>query len=354
MDAKKKKHVFLESALSEKEKLLLQSVKATFATLGPDSMALMKEIVSKDATQKARSNEKTPTLREVERFFKRLSVEEELVAYWRIRPAKKGLLIDPEISKNDLTFQNEYHVFPVHVFASQKRMTCMWQKKYVDAFGRRVPAFGWPFESTICQAVCFGWLIGEGILERLRTVNLLYPKRVIKKEKTGKPNDIFLFEYPKYIATPPLTGCSPSNPETMLELVLSSPKVVYQYYLKVAKSILWIDEKKQKDDGLEMISLSHLPLLENKTKPTENKMSESKTADLFGKMLFSMPQTKMEASSNSHWSVFEDSLPKFLMDGETDLLEKETKELFPNHNKMASALDALDESDVLEQQIMED
>lgn len=66
MDAKKKKHVFLESALSEKEKLLLQSVKATFATLGPDSMALMKEIVSKDATQKARSNEKTPTLREVE------------------------------------------------------------------------------------------------------------------------------------------------------------------------------------------------------------------------------------------------------------------------------------------------
>jgi len=165
-----------------------------------------------------------------------------------------------------------------------------------------------------------------------------------------------VFEYPRYIRTPPLEGCSPDMPECRLTLVVSSPKVVLEYYTKVADTVLWIDEKKQRDDWLEMISLSHLPLLENRSIETVNKMSETKTADLFGQMLFSMQQktkTSVVSSLKGWWAVFDDFLPKFMMEGETEILESD--ETGPAHNhKMASVLDLCDESDIKMDKIIED
>jgi hypothetical protein len=212
-----------DGGFTQKERLLLEHIRQTFAELGPEALRMMQLIVTKSsahdqdpttppssdaqstnsvqigpkdansvqtggkdvdgmgaakvggavaavaaAAAAAAPGANVPSLRAIERFFLRLTPGE--AAYWRVRPMEKdeGLAVPESVCAGDSRFRNGYHVSPVHVFASLKRMAAQWQKRYVDNFGRRTKAVDWPFPTTICQCNCFGWMFSDQILHRLR------------------------------------------------------------------------------------------------------------------------------------------------------------------------------------------
>jgi hypothetical protein len=292
--------------LSEKEKLLFMHISNMFAELGPEAMALMALIVMKptdppkkkkllsaaDALKVAQKNT-LPSLRAIERFFQRVARCDSEKAYWRVRPCDAGSGIVPaQVCANDPWFRNDHHVVPVHIFASLKRMTTMWQKRYVDNFGRRTEALDWPFPTTICQANCFWWLFSEQILQRLRLLTAAVPeptkatkafptvagakrpqrdsstsrKKTVKRAKTGskteqtkphfhapppikarapptaaggaksKPRDLYLFDYPRYVRMPPPEGGSYET--ELLPILMVSSLVLERHYAGAVERML--------------------------------------------------------------------------------------------------------------------
>ena len=243
--------VWRMDGFTQKERLLLDQIRQTFDDLGPEAMQLMELIVTKsnasdDGSKQPAVKQNVPSLRAIERFFLRLTDSE--VAYWRVHPVQPGDSIVPaDLCATDDAFRNDYHVTPVHVFASLKRMATQWQKRYVDNFGRRTKALDWPFPTTICQANCFGWLFSEDLLHRLRLLDAVHDSSIgpktahkrplsakspakTKKKKNGngvavddepvssskggggdgpkRPREVYLYNYPRYIPRPPTEGAA--------------------------------------------------------------------------------------------------------------------------------------------------
>ena len=224
------------SELTEREYCLRKFLHERFQQLGPDALSLLERIVSEKETKKDEdglSDEKKPyipSLRAIERFFARMSVHDREVVYWKITafPDKP-----PE-------------VIPVHVFDSYRRIRTMWQQRYLDPFGRRVPTNLWRFRTTICQAICIGWMIQTGLLDRLQYLETQHPISIPIEKKTkknsmndvnkkkpsttasrlkAKCHDSCVFEYPVILSHPPSSSDLESVP-----LLIANEDATREYY----------------------------------------------------------------------------------------------------------------------------
>jgi hypothetical protein len=301
------------SKLTYKEKLLCEKARSVFARLGPDALLVMQSIVlgqnqnqnqnlmDKDNTSDNISIKKMvdsdsldknetfdtcklspmyfpndpsvavslpvpgylrsntiPTLRALERFFNNVALQKGLAAYWRVCELPiDQTMVPPIVCMNDPYFRNSMSVWPSHMFAGQRRMVALLQRKYVDPNGRRVPLFGWPFPTTVCQAICFGWYLSEGILDRYRVIGAPPPYKNINRQKknknlkneknekkiisgTNKLNssspssvintaalhfreskaELYQYQWVTYHAEPVAEGCSPMSPSQALPLMI--------------------------------------------------------------------------------------------------------------------------------------
>jgi hypothetical protein len=332
--------------MTRKEAVLLEWARGAFERLGPRALKLMESIVLHEqqtraskaaattktttastttvtsATSSATAatatsavdakskNSKEPdggvvvpaqTLRGIDRFFRRIEANDGEAAFWSLRKIDtrdvsepRRTVVPPEVCAGDSLFRNDYHVYPTHVFASLKRAVTCWQKRYVDCFGRRVPAAGWPFPSTLCQVVSFCWMLSEWILERLRllsrvpdirasfsslssslTTSSSSPLVVSKKRKAPatkskeakeaskqKTREIYLYDYPSYISAPPVEGACPEAPNEPLPALSATSDVVEQFYAQMVDRLLFqdIDASTQTTPVVETEELD-LPLL---------------------------------------------------------------------------------------------
>jgi hypothetical protein len=302
------------SVMSYKERLLSERARRVFAQLGPSALASMqvavkigsrasktrqeKEAMSTGremaATTTSKSETKSdqpkwlpralktvPTLRAFERFMTRVSKIPGCAAYFRLVPLPPGeTLVPAEICQNDRHFHNTIAVFPCHIFSSMRRMVAVHQKKYVDANGRRVPLFGWPFPTTICQAICFAWLIGEGILQRFRKVgapppvpqtsksaqekatnveNIIKPlpnkpkkqKRTVKfdmaalrMQRLSAGSELYQYNFVSYISAPPDEGASATNPRLQLKPFEATRAAVRRHYECALAKLIYVSRSR--------------------------------------------------------------------------------------------------------------
>lgn len=279
--------------MTRKEVVLLEWARGAFARLGPRALKRMQDIVLHDQLPASQSPKDggdqevpTQTLRGIDRFFRRIEANDGEAAFWSLRkidcadPTEPRRTIVPaEVCAGDVLFRNDYHVFPTHVFASLKRAVTCWQKRYVDCFGRRVPAVGWPFPSTLCQVVSFFWMLSEWILERLRLLSRVPDPRlgqsilagkkrklhaVVKDDEDApksKVREIYVYDYPAYLAAPPVEGASPERPQDPLPALVASADVVQQFYADMVDRLLFQDVVPADGELVVELELLDLPLL---------------------------------------------------------------------------------------------
>lgn len=345
----------------------MDAIRQTFEELGPESVEMMKIIINKskvpavpspvnDAPKsKAGSDAGAPSLRAIERFFLRLNDSE--VAFWRVRPTvNKEPLVPPSVCEGDTLYRNDHHVTPVHVFASLKRMATQWLKKYVDNFGRRTKAVDFDVPTTICQANCFGWLFSEQILHRLRLLmpihNIRFPpppkptpgtSGVIRKRTESKPpfvakkrqknnqeagvevappkgskrpKELYLYDYPRYVLTPPNEGCGPQDPSQLLPLMASTADVVERHYQSVVDRLLFTNTIARPDPRTchlnYVAGTEYLPYMLPLQRPSPNEANKKKASSSIKNRLKEVPleirdQTTMNAQ-------FVNGLPAFLFE----------------------------------------
>jgi hypothetical protein len=231
-----------------------------------------------------------PSLRGIERFFARMSSQDDEVVFWRIHRKRTSEKKESETAsvpqKDDnkdtgaTSFSKEacgafirdpfihpnYHVSPMHVFDAQRRIISMWQKRYLDPFGRRIQTNLWDFRSTICQAMCIGWMIQDGLLARLQYLETFFPffstdsvatsdskafagslhnqendaKKQKKEKKTttasrlkSKRHDGCIFEYPFFLTLPP-----GEEDIAQVPLLIPTESATHSYYKQILKERL--------------------------------------------------------------------------------------------------------------------
>lgn len=100
----------------------------------------------------------------------RMAKQEDEVAFFHLVRQDQPVL-PLRICGNDPRFHPDYAVRPIHVIASFRRMTNMYQRKYVDAFGRKVDIDLWGFPRTLCQAIFLSWFIRDGLIHRVCSIS---------------------------------------------------------------------------------------------------------------------------------------------------------------------------------------
>lgn len=201
------------SLLTRKEQWLLERVTQQFIDLGPDAISLLKYLVTEDKNQESESMIPChSTLRGLERFFQRMAhMDDEVAFYHIVKRDPSSSSSDSHIQTKDPFRSSTFSVTPCHAIASFRRMTSMYQRKYLDAFARRTEIQLFGFKTTLCQAMFIQWFIREGIIHREQY--LRNQPMVSSSSSSSSPS----------------LSSSKSNPTTTAALLKSKPVDAYLY-----------------------------------------------------------------------------------------------------------------------------